>query len=389
MQGKCPKILISAIQVFAEKGFEQATISEIAKGAQMAPSGIYNCFSGKEEILFAIIEANLEGNINSLTDHLEGIHGALNKLRKALWFHCKSNSSSREEIKVILESRSYPRFYNSLAYEKLKQYSEIITSVIREGIDEGVLCNISSARILRDIILGTVDHVAINWTVKHGPSPLEITDHLFDLITNATAYRKERVVPTDKKELKRKQIINVATRLFAKSGYKDTNIAEIARTAGVSEGTIYEYYQNKENLLINIPENKLGKLLGQLGGNEPENELRKIIHEIFNFHNEDRDYSTVLVLMLRPNKNFYCSESNKILNKIFAVIEKTISNGQRLGSFRKNLDPFVYRALLFGSIDHIIIPWIIFNRNYNLVEIGNEVSRFFINAISCDRELEI
>lgn len=383
MQNKRLNILVSATQIFADKGFEQATILEIAKGAQIAASGIYTCFNSKEEILFTIIENFLTTSTYGLREHLEGIQGAINKLRKTVWFHCKSYSSSRKEIKIILESRSYPLFYNSLAYEKLKQYSSIFTNIIEEGIADGVLYNISSPRILRDMILGTVDHVAINWTMKNGPSPLEITEHFFDLITNAITRKEENFIQVEKKELKRRQIINVASQMFAKSGYKDTNIAEIARTAGVSEGTIYEYYQNKENLLINIPEDKLCKLLAQLR-NTPENELRKIIHALFNFHNEDRNYSTILVLMLRPNKNFYYSESNKILDEIFEVIQKNIHIGQKDGSFKKDLDPSVYRALLFGSIDHIIIPWIIFNRNYDLIQMGNEVSRLFINAIKSE-----
>jgi len=381
-------ILTSATRIFARKGFEQTTVSEIAKDTGMAPSRIYFYFSGKEEILFAIIEDFLGASINGLKDHLEGIEGALNKLRKALWFHCKSYSSSREKIKIVLESRSYPRFYNSQAYEKLKQYSRIFTSIIENGITEKALHNISSARILRDMILGTVDHMAINWTVKNGPSPLAMTEHLFSLITNATTNQNEEVAPLAKKELKRKKIINSATCLFAASGYKATNIAEIARAARVSEGTIYEHFTNKENLLISIPENKLNQLLNQLTENEPETELRKIIHTIFKFHNQDHDYSTILVLMLRPNKNFYCSESNEILNKIFAIVERTINTGQNRGIFRQNLDPSVYRALLFGSIDHVMIPWIIFNRNYDLVEVGNEISRLFIGAISCDRAPE-
>ena len=388
MQNKRSSILTSATEVFAKKGFEQATISEIGKGARVSPSGIYSFFSSKEEILFAIIEDFLVASIDGLKDHLEGIKGTHNKLRKALWFHCKAYSSSREEIQIILESRSYPRFYTSRAYEKLKQYSRIFITIIKDGIDEKSLHNISSAHVLRDMILGTVDHVAINWTMKNGPCPLEIAEQIFVLIANATACKDKEVIPIDKKELKRKQIINVATHLFAISGYKNTSMAEIARTAGVSEGTIYEYFRNKENLLISIPENKLGKLLAQLDGNELKDELQKTIHTIFKFHSENRDYSTVLVLMLRPNRNFYYSESNEIIKKIFAIIKKYIAAGQNRGMFRQNLDPSVYKALLFGSIDHVIIPWIIFNRDYNLDKVGNEVSKLFISAISCDRPPE-
>jgi len=88
--------------------------------------------------------------------------------------------------------------------------------------------------------------------------------------------------------------------------------------------------------------------------------------------------------MLRPNKKFYYSESNKILDQIFDLIQKIIVKGQATGKFKKNLDPEAYRSLLFGSIDHIIIPWIIFDRKYDLIKVGNEVSKLFINAIKSD-----
>lgn len=384
VQDKRPNILDSAVRVFAMNGFEQAKISEIAKESQIAVSGLYTYFESKEDILFAIIEDFLLKSIKGLKEHLEGIQGTGNKLRKAVWFHCKAYSSSRKEIQIILESRSYPRFYKSHAYEELKNYSRIFMAIIEEGIANGSLCNISSPSVLRDMILGTVDHVAINWTIKNAPSPLEMTEHLFELIINSVTRKEDDYVQLDKKEAKRKRIINEATQIFAQKGYKSTNIGKIALSAGVAEGTIYEYYQNKENLLISIPEGKLSMLLNQLSGDVPEEELKRIIHTIFAFHNNNRDYSTVLVLMLRPNKNFYYSESNKILDQIFDIIQKIIAKGQAIGKFKKNLDPEAYRSLLFGSIDHIIIPWIIFNRQYDLIKVGDEVSKLFINAIKSD-----
>ena len=101
-------VLDSATRVLAEKGFEGATISEIAKEAQVAPSGIYTCFNSKEEILFTIIEEFLIESIEGIKDHLEGIQGVITKLRKAVWCHCRFFSASRKEIQIILESRFYP-----------------------------------------------------------------------------------------------------------------------------------------------------------------------------------------------------------------------------------------------------------------------------------------
>ena len=116
-------ILESATVVFSEKGFSSATISEIAGRAGMVASGVYIYYAGKEEILFTIIENFLTESCSSLQEHLEGIIGSENKLRKAIWFHCREYSRNRSIIKIVLESRSFPRFYQSNAYTALKKYA--------------------------------------------------------------------------------------------------------------------------------------------------------------------------------------------------------------------------------------------------------------------------
>ena len=134
-QNKKFAILKSATKLFSEYGFSNATLSQISNGAGITTSGIYNYFKGKEEILFAIIENFMRTCIAGLSEHLEGIVDAENKLRKAIWFHCKVYSTGKREIQIILESRSYPRFYNSSAYFALKDYSFLITRIIQEGME--------------------------------------------------------------------------------------------------------------------------------------------------------------------------------------------------------------------------------------------------------------
>ena len=148
-------ILDSALRVFFRKGFAKATMAEIAKGAGLTGSGIYNYFQGKEALLFTIIENFLVKSRTELRSHLQGISGADNKLRKAIWYHCTAYSSSKKEIKIVLEARSYPRFYQSSAYVALKRYARIITKIIEEGIAEGEFAGISSPMILRAISAST------------------------------------------------------------------------------------------------------------------------------------------------------------------------------------------------------------------------------------------
>lgn len=156
---------------------------------------------------------------------------------------------------------------------------------------------------------------------------------------------------------------------------------EIAKKAGVGEGTVYEYYKNKENLFIDIPVKKLGDLYSNISENNPERQIKVIISKIFKFYNNEKNYSTILVFMLRTNKNFYKSKSNKILDNIFEKIKCLIIKGQKDSIFSENINFNLCRNFLFGTIDHILIPWIIFNRDYDLIKMGEEFSILFINAI--------
>ncbi len=185
----------------------------------------------------------------------------------------------------------------------------------------------------------------------------------------------------DKKAEKRAGIINSAITLFAEKGFNDTSMLEIARRSKVAEGTVYEYFGNKENLLISIPCEKLNSLYDTLSGDSPEMTIKQIILNIFEFYSNEKAYSTILVLMLRTNKKFHESQSNKMIENLFKMIRDEIQKGQENNTFKADLDMDICRDLLFGTLDHIMIPMIIFNREYDLKKIGEEVSGIFINMI--------
>lgn len=374
-------ILESATRVFSEKGFADATLSEIAKGAGLTSSGIYLYYKNKEALLFTIIEKFLIESSAGLKEHLQGIDGVENKLRKAIWFHCKSYAGNKNEIKIVLESRSYPRFYQSTAYNALKQYSGIITDIIIEGMQDGTFSGVSSPMILRDMILGTVDHIAINWTLKDEPNSLDQAEKIYDLVMRAVQPVRKETLPLDKKAEKSLKIVNSAIALFAEKGFNDTSMLEIAKNADVAEGTVYEYFRNKEDLMISIPREKLTRLYDSVSGKSLETRIKKIISSIFEFYYDEKEYSTILVLMLRTNKKFHQSASNEIIEKLFKIIEEIIARGQAENIFRRDIDLDICRNLLFGTLDHIMIPWIIFNRRYDLRLLGSEVSDLFVKAI--------
>ena len=273
-------ILQSATRVFSEKGFADATISEIAAGAGLTTSGIYVYYKNKDAIYFKIIENFLFKCHEGLKAHLQGIQGAENKLRKAIWFHCDAYTGNRDEIQIVLESRSNPRFYASNAYSVLKKYAGLMRDIIAEGIESGVFYGISSPVVLRDMIMGAVDHMSINWILKAGTGPADRAETIYDLVMSAVRPVRVDSIKENKKDIKRADIINAATSVFSQKGFNDSSMLEIAKMAGVAEGTVYEYFKNKENLLISIPCEKLTMLYDKVSGNSIEMRIRSIISNI-------------------------------------------------------------------------------------------------------------
>jgi len=320
--------------------------------------------------------------LSSLSDQLEGIKGADNKLRKLIWFHCKYFTANREYTNVLLlECRANARFYSSKAYKLIKDYSKIIIGLIEEGMSEGLFYDVKSPNLVRDMVMGTMDHAALSWVFREYQSPLARADSIADLILRSLNFKKSIETVLDSKTERKRVIVQSATKIFAEKGYDGATISEIAKEAKVADGTIYEYYRNKEDLFLNIPEENLLELLSYIDGASPEKKLERAILFCFRFLNNNRYFTSILVLMLRPNRKFYQSRGNTILQEIEQKIGDIILEGREQGIFSSDFEITVFQDLVFGTIDHIIIPWVIFKRKYNLLQIGEEASRLFVNAI--------
>jgi len=70
-------------------------------------------------------------------------------------------------------------------------------------------------------------------------------------------------------------LIDAAVEVFAEKGFRAARVSDIARSAGVADGTIYLYFKNKEDLLLVIFEEKMELLLGRLGVAKHEVRQRK------------------------------------------------------------------------------------------------------------------
>lgn len=185
--GTKKKIIEAAMEVFSEKVFSDATISEIAKKAGIGDATIYEYFKNKEDLLFNIPEENMSEIIPTFQLQLQGIKGALNKLRKFIWVYLWVYDSSREWTAImLLRLGSNKKFTKTRAYTLTREWSRMILQIIEEGKEEGSIRKEINPYVVRDIIIGYIDLNARRWLLTGKPESLiNLTDELADTIIAA------------------------------------------------------------------------------------------------------------------------------------------------------------------------------------------------------------
>ncbi|NIA19833.1 MAG: TetR family transcriptional regulator [Xanthomonadaceae bacterium] len=165
-----------------------------------------------------------------------------------------------------------------------------------------------------------------------------------------------------RKEVRRNKIITKALEIFAKKGFQETTIAEISKASGVSEATVYEYFNSKEELLFAIPEDitresveEFKQILPFLKG--AEHKVRAIVLGYLTLYQNNPQYSALVLLQLKNNKKFQQTRAYELIRDIARLLLDCIKEGIDEGVFKKDLDPYLIRSMLLGTIEHLCIRW--------------------------------
>ncbi len=159
-------ILKVATEVFAEGGFGETTIAQISQKAKIAEGSIYHYFKNKEDLLFSIPEERMENFLCGLYEHLEGVKGSLNKIRKLIWYHLHFYEKNRDYVLILLQNiRQKPSFNSTRAYQLIRDFSRLVAQIIEEGREEGVIRADIDSKILRDALLGAIEHITIRGSI--------------------------------------------------------------------------------------------------------------------------------------------------------------------------------------------------------------------------------
>lgn len=197
--------------------------------------------------------------------------------------------------------------------------------------------------------------------------------------------------PKDKND-KYERILKAAAKLFARQGFRQSTVAQVAREAGVADGTIYLYFKSKEELLVHHFNTKTQQAferfrqavdradtgIGKLG-----NLIRAHLAEFQN----DPDMAIIYQVETR-RMNRLAEEQIRAMAKMYMdIIAEILEQGQQEGAVRKDLYLGIVKRFILGAVDEVIGAWLHSGRTYDLVTMADPLVDLFINGIGVRRGL--
>lgn len=186
------------------------------------------------------------------------------------------------------------------------------------------------------------------------------------------------------------RIIEAATKAFARKGFYHTKISEIAREAGVADGTIYIYFENKDDILISLFEEKMSLVLEEMREKlkQTHDPVQKL--EIFALHHlrlieENTHVAEIIQVELRQSSKFMKEYNNERFAQYLDLIGEIIAEGQRAGIFKPEVIPGIAKRAFFGALDEMSRFWVLSTRKrYDIETAARQISHYFLEGIKVD-----
>jgi TetR/AcrR family fatty acid metabolism transcriptional regulator len=183
------------------------------------------------------------------------------------------------------------------------------------------------------------------------------------------------------------RIIEAATKIFAKKGFYQAKISEIAKEARVADGTIYIYFENKDDILISLFEEQMQAVLDNMVAKisteqDPVKKLEKFAFNHLQLIEQNKNMAEIIQVELRQSSQFMKEYKNEKFIKYLDLIADIVREGQNRGIFEKNVIPGVAKRAFFGALDEMSRFWVLSSRKqYDIETAAKQISGYFLTGI--------
>jgi len=163
---------------------------------------------------------------------------------------------------------------------------------------------------------------------------------------------------------KRERILDAAELIFAQHGFFAAKVAQIAREAGVADGTIYLYFKSKDDLLISLFESRMERVNNLLRdaiatGKTPTEKLNLFIRTHLKMVHDQPNVAEVLTVELRQSSKFMKEYANPRFGDFLRLLGEIIDEGQQSGEFNPDVPATIIARLIFGAVDELALAWLL------------------------------
>ena len=188
---------------------------------------------------------------------------------------------------------------------------------------------------------------------------------------------------------KSQQIIDAAIRVFARTGYYNSRVSDIAREAGIASGTIYLYFKTKDEILVTLVREKMAEFVSGLrkdiaGEPDAPAKLRRLVRLHFETLEARPDMAEVVQVELRQGQKFFRGASAHEISAYFDLLGSVLQEGVAAGVFRADLPVKVATKMLFGAMDQLTTSWVLGKRGYRLADAAEPVANIFLKGVTRD-----
>jgi TetR/AcrR family fatty acid metabolism transcriptional regulator len=164
---------------------------------------------------------------------------------------------------------------------------------------------------------------------------------------------------------KRERILEAAERIFARRGFFHARVSEIAREAGVADGTIYLYFKSKDDLLISLFESRMERVTTALSvaieraGTSARDRLVAFLDTYAALIVDNPDLAEVLTVELRQSARFMKEYQSRQFGAFLKLLAGLVADGQEAGEFDRELPAPVVARAIFGMLDELALAWLL------------------------------
>ena len=179
-------ILRAATDVFDERGYFNAQVADVARGAGVAAGTVYLYFRSKDDLLISIFERGMRQAIEAARELAAAVADPRERLHRFARLHLERLGRDRNLAVVFqVELRQSTKFMERFSATLLRDYLGLLRDAIAEGQQSGLFRTDINPTVAAKALFGALDEMATNWVLSHRRYSLTgAADSVIDLLLN-------------------------------------------------------------------------------------------------------------------------------------------------------------------------------------------------------------